>query len=155
MQSNPYQQNPIQQGDIQVVVQQGPYPQNYTHQPMMQHAPYQNQPYPQQLVVQGDTYQQPMMSQGMPQVIQSKPMMGYPTECTGKYPEQFFCKHCQKTFVSKIETHWGAGSCLWCVMCSWSVIVALLPCCVDGLRDVYHYCPGCNSEVGKVAFMCD
>ena len=171
MQPNPSQQQaPIQHNEIEFsLIQQGQ-PQNSPYGPVMQQDLYQVQPYayaPQQPPIQENPYakpqiqennpyqQQPMISQGMPQVYQSKPVMAYPSECTQRYPEQFFCTVCQQAYVSRIESKWGAGSCLWCMMCSWSFVVAFLPCCVDGLRDIHHYCPSCNKKVGKRAFMCD
>jgi len=104
---------------------------------------------------QNPVYQQPMVALPMPQVVEVQQVNSLPTECTDRFPEQFYCTTCQKTYVSRIETVWGCGSCAWCLACSFSVILSFLPCCVDGLRDVVHYCPECDKEVGVYRFMCD
>ena len=105
----------------------------------------QPQPYPPQ------QYQQPMVVQAMPQQ-QERP--AGPTECHGKYPEQFYCTTCKRNLVSRVETSWGIGSCVWCLCCGVTVVIGLLPCCVDGLRDVEHSCPICQRNVGKSPCLC-
>jgi len=109
--------------------------------------PYQqNQGFPQQ-----PQYQPPMVAQGMPQQ-QERP--AGPTECRGKYPEQFFCQQCKRNLVSRVETSWGIGSCVWFCCCSPTIVLALLPCCIDGLRDVKHSCPLCQRSVGNSPCLC-
>ncbi len=109
--------------------------------------PYQQQaqPFPQ------PGYQQPMVVQAMPQQ-QERP--AGPTECRGKYPEQFFCTTCKRNLVSRVETSWGIGSCVWFLCCAPTLVLALLPCCVDGLRDVKHSCPICQRGVGTNPCLC-
>jgi len=98
-------------------------------------------------------YQQPMASPDMPKRSPSKSSKNsYPTECTTRYPQQFYCTNCKKAHVSVIDTKWGPGACIWCVCCSGSVIIALLPCCIDRFRDVHHYCPSCEDHVGQHKF---
>jgi len=95
------------------------------------------------------SYQQPMINTGMPQ----QNALG-PTQCTSKYPEQFFCVNCKRNLVSRVESSWGIGAWVWCLFCSPSVVLAFLPCCVDGLRDIKHVCPSCENTVGKSPCLC-
>lgn len=105
----------------------------------------------QQPISYANPYQQPVM------VVQTMPQQEKPcgsSECKGKYPEQFYCPTCKKNLVSHIETSWGIGSCVWCFCCAPTLVLAFLPCCVDGLRDVKHTCPLCQQSVGKNACLC-
>ncbi len=115
--------------------------------PIQYGNPYQqNQGFPQQ------QYQPPMVIQAMPSNQQERP--SGPTECRGKYPEQFYCTTCKRNLVSRVETSWGIGSCVWCLCCGPTLVLALLPCCVDGLRDVKHSCPLCQKSVGSNPCCC-
>jgi len=87
---------------------------------------------------------QSMMTPAMPEKTPSP----Y-TTCSDKFPQQFFCISCQKNQISRVETSWGLGSSFWAVLCIPTVILPLLPCCVDILRDKKHYCPMCQESVGK------
>ena len=105
----------------------------------------------QQPISYGNPYQQPMMVvQTMPQ--QEKPCGTF--ECKGKYPEQFYCSTCKKNLTSRVETSWGIGAFVWCCCCAPTLVLAFLPLCVDGLRDVQHSCPLCQQNVGKSPCLC-
>jgi len=116
-----------------------------------QQPQYQQPQYPPQYPPQ---YQQPapMIIQTMPPQQPEKPCGAM--ECRGKYPQQFYCVTCRKNLVSRVETSWGIGSCVWCMCCGVTVVIALLPCCIDGLRDVKHSCPLCQRTVGNEPCCC-
>ncbi len=122
----------------------------------MEHNPNERfiaQQQPQGAIPYGNPFPQPtMIIQTMPANTQDKPCGVM--ECRSKYPEQFYCTTCRKNLVSRVETSWGFGSCVWCFCCAPTLVLALLPCCVDGLRDVKHSCPICQRTVGKNPCCC-
>ncbi|XP_036406312.1 lipopolysaccharide-induced tumor necrosis factor-alpha factor homolog [Megalops cyprinoides] len=66
-------------------------------------------------------------------------------------PVQAHCPVCLQMVMTRIEHHSGTLAWLTCAGlfifgCSYGC--CLIPFCVDGLKDVTHYCPNCNNVLG-------
>jgi len=75
-----------------------------------------------------------------------------PTVCTLGAPQEFHCKNCNKTQISKVKyTNHGGLTCCCCIfliLCfPWSLICFC--CCPIGYREAKHKCPECGKKVGR------
>lgn len=68
----------------------------------------------------------------------------------GDEPMTVMCAHCNERVITRTEFRAGALTYLsafglaffvWCGCC-------LVPCCIDSCKDVHHFCPNCNAQVG-------
>jgi hypothetical protein len=109
--------------------------------------------------------QQPMQhANGMPPqyvIINSSPTQpqsqhqeykGGATSCKGRHPQQFYCNTCKKEQMSMIRSGMGCCSWIWCLCCIPGI--SCLPCCMEGMQNTVHRCPGCSQKKGKQAFCC-
>ncbi len=81
----------------------------------------------------------------------------YPTKCTQRGPQMFYCTNCQKVLVS--HAHRKSGVWPWLMMIL--LFILLLPFMIficffsfSSLQTVTHTCPNCGSQVGKVKGRC-
>ncbi|XP_036408925.1 lipopolysaccharide-induced tumor necrosis factor-alpha factor homolog [Megalops cyprinoides] len=99
------------------------------------------QPYPMQAPVPPVT--SPVVSV---QTIYVQPGMVF-----GDQPVQTRCPACTQIVVTRLEFNSGVMAWLTCAALSIFGCIygcCLIPFCVDGLKDVTHHCPNCNSVLG-------
>jgi len=70
----------------------------------------------------------------------------------GERPAIIVCPYCRVQGLTQID--YEPGACTWlsvggCVLCGLWLGCCLIPLCVDGLKDVVHYCGTCHHQVGK------
>ncbi|VVC91514.1 lipopolysaccharide-induced tumor necrosis factor-alpha factor homolog [Leptidea sinapis] len=73
----------------------------------------------------------------------------------GSEPTTVTCYNCQKvvttrvTYTTALHTHLVAGSICFITMVCSLCCLGLIPYCFDTFKDAEHYCPNCNSFIGK------
>ncbi|KAJ1452940.1 LITAF-like zinc ribbon domain-containing protein [Pelagophyceae sp. CCMP2097] len=118
----------------------------------MQGHVFQDQPMQGQ-VIQGHVLQSqivPTNNYGAPVRYVDPQQQVYVHPKYGASPERFTCPHCHQAGTTRTSHQVGALTCLvglgiCCIFCPCTPIV----CCFDGIKDVIHTCPQCNTEVGS------
>ncbi|XP_076472122.1 LITAF domain-containing protein-like [Babylonia areolata] len=67
-------------------------------------------------------------------------------------PVQIQCQHCGANVITSTDYRVGGFTCLmgFLIAVVGGVLgCCLIPCCVDGCKDVTHTCPFCNNTVGR------
>eukprot|EP01087_Luapelamoeba_hula_P013908 TRINITY_DN400_c0_g2_i2.p1 TRINITY_DN400_c0_g2~~TRINITY_DN400_c0_g2_i2.p1 ORF type:complete len:171 (+),score=24.82 TRINITY_DN400_c0_g2_i2:36-515(+) len=125
-----------------------PYAQQQPHQPQQQnfYAP------PQAGFQQQPQYAPPPHHSSPPQHHGHHGHHGGGHRHFGEMPETITCQWCGVTGPTRTEyeagalTYLSSGAC--CLFGLWMGCF-LIPCCIDDLKDVYHYCGACRQAVGK------
>ncbi|KAK3512095.1 hypothetical protein QTP70_030350 [Hemibagrus guttatus] len=107
-------------------------------------------PYPAQAYAPMYPPPQPVPPIASPPVVSVQTVYVQPTSF-GDVPAQTCCPVCAQTVVTRLEH--SSGSMAWLVCAGLCIIgcmygCCLIPFCVDGLKDVTHFCPNCNSAIG-------
>ncbi|XP_058234291.1 lipopolysaccharide-induced tumor necrosis factor-alpha factor homolog [Hemibagrus wyckioides] len=107
-------------------------------------------PYPAQAYAPMYQPPQPVPPMASPPVVSVQTVYVQPTSF-GDVPAQTCCPVCAQTVVTRLEHN--SGSMAWLVCAGLCIIgciygCCLIPFCVDGLKDVTHFCPNCNSAIG-------
>jgi len=69
----------------------------------------------------------------------------------GTGPQTITCPNCRQMVLTRVDYQNGAAVWIIClIICLFGGIFGccLIPFCVDSLKDVIHYCPACNSQIG-------
>ncbi|XP_041085918.1 lipopolysaccharide-induced tumor necrosis factor-alpha factor homolog isoform X2 [Polyodon spathula] len=147
----------------------GPYPQyppNPGYPPQgpemrkINQPPYPVQPphpgYPPQGPEMGEFNQPPYPVQPMHpaitnQVVSMQTIMVQPSVMFIDQPVQMNCPACQQLIVTRLE--YTSGTLTW-LLCGGIAIMGclygccLIPFCIDGVKDLKHWCPNCNRVIG-------
>ncbi|KAF7691060.1 hypothetical protein HF521_011357 [Silurus meridionalis] len=129
---------------------QGIYPQGTAlsppPQPPMEKAA---SPYPPQAYAQ--MYPSPQPVPTVQPLVSVQTVYVQPT-AFGDVPVQTCCPMCSQTVITRMEH--TSGTMAWLVCAGLCIIgcmygCCLIPFCVDGLKDVTHFCPNCNNPIGS------
>ncbi|NP_001187935.1 lipopolysaccharide-induced tumor necrosis factor-alpha factor homolog [Ictalurus punctatus] len=127
----------------------GHYPQGSAVPPVLGQkaaAPYPAQPYSQMYPPL-----QPVAPVASPPVVSVQTVYVQPA-AFGDVPAQTCCPVCSQIVVTRLEHN--SGTMAWLVCAGLCIIgcmygCCLIPFCVDGLKDVTHFCPNCNNAIGS------
>ncbi|KAK1165029.1 hypothetical protein AOXY_G15490 [Acipenser oxyrinchus oxyrinchus] len=135
----------------------GPMPPSY-EDTMKGSYPYYppNPGYPPQGPEMGKINQPPYPVQPIPppitnQVVSMQTITVQPNMIFSDRPVQMNCPACQQLIVTRLE--YTSGTLTW-LLCGVFAIVGclygccLIPFCIDGAKDVNHWCPNCNRIIG-------
>ncbi|MCI4392228.1 hypothetical protein PGIGA_G00143690 [Pangasianodon gigas] len=107
-------------------------------------------PYPAQAYTQMYPPPQPVPHMTGPPVVSVQTVYVQPA-VFGDVPVQTCCPVCSQTVVTRLD--YSSGTMAWLVCAGLCIIgcmygCCLIPFCVDGLKDVTHFCPNCNNSIG-------
>ncbi|CAL8105373.1 unnamed protein product [Calicophoron daubneyi] len=63
-----------------------------------------------------------------------------------------FCPNCQQQVVTRVDYESGAMTWIFCAaitILTGPFGCCLIPFCIDGCKDVGHYCPVCDARIGS------
>ena len=76
------------------------------------------------------------------------------------HPVMYNCENCKTESMTKTKpvsgatlTKWVLCTCLVCLLCG-CCCLGLIPCCMDDMYDVEHYCGKCNKPLGTYVRPC-
>ncbi|XP_058891326.1 lipopolysaccharide-induced tumor necrosis factor-alpha factor homolog isoform X2 [Acipenser ruthenus] len=94
---------------------------------------------------------QPMQPPVTNQVVSMQTIVVQPSVIFRDQAVQMNCPACQQLIVTRLE--YTSGTLTW-LLCGGIAIVGclygccLIPFCIDGAKDVNHWCPNCNRVIG-------
>ncbi|CAD8194718.1 unnamed protein product [Paramecium pentaurelia] len=83
-------------------------------------------------------------------VVQSQINFKYKTKLNGiSEPCEFYCFTCNQPRISRIEYSYSKATFIWCcILCFCTIILGLVPFCMQKCSSKTHYCPICDKIVG-------
>ena len=68
----------------------------------------------------------------------------------GRHPQRVICNRCSCEVLTECKFVSGAGTWFACAMLfCFTGICCPFAFCIDGLKDVHHFCPNCNFKIGS------
>nr|ALG36745.1 lipopolysaccharide-induced tumor necrosis factor-alpha factor 1 [Brachionus koreanus] len=74
----------------------------------------------------------------------------------GKNPSHVVCPQCKAQVVTRVNYKTGGGTWLICLglcLIGCTLGCQFIPFCVDSCKDSEHYCPNCNTYLGRKSIL--